>query len=370
MLKVDIFVNPSLFYFPTSRYFWDIHWFPVWFFRREIKKTGINIRFKSMRSFSYDKMGDIIFFSSYFFFSNKGNYTYKFYQPRVPLKCFEELKKREKRIIWFDMEDGSGSIHHQLLDFVDKYYKKQILKDLSLYNKKPWVLSYHTDFYSRKYNFKALEESIPQPIYHLKNKYKNKIGLSWNYALHDYRSLGRSKLAYSISKLNDYKINLKYKAPRKINEYELSARFSPRNFQRKKLLEFVRESFPKKKIGMGYLNRNLYFKELQNTDAVLSPFGYGEPCFRDIETFIAGAALIKPNMDHIKTWPDLYHDQETYIAIPWEIEKWKETIPNILNNKNLLYEVAKNGQNMFKKIWEKKGILEFVNHFRSLILDC
>ncbi|GAG94834.1 unnamed protein product, partial [marine sediment metagenome] len=53
-----------------------------------------------------------------------------------------------------------------------------------------------------------------------------------------------------------------------------------------------------------------------------------------------------------------------------EIEKWKDTIPKILDDNKLLYEVAKDGQNMYKKIWEKKGILEFVNHFKSLILDC
>ena len=165
-------------------------------------------------------------------------------------------------------------------------------------------------------------------------------------------------------------MDLKFKPPRKINEYRLSARFSPRNFQRKKFIEFLKNRFPKEKIGMGFISRKLYFEELNNTDAVLSPFGYGEPCFRDIEAFIAGSAMIKPDMDHIETWPDIYRDQETYLSVPWEIEKWKDTIPEILDDHKLLYEVAKNGQDMYKKIWEKEAILKFVNHFKSLILDC
>ena len=126
MLKVDIFVNPRFLYFPTSRYFWDMHWFPVRFFRKEIKKSGIDIRFKSWRSFSYDKMGDIICFSSYFFFNHKRvPYPMKDatqHKHRIgPFKCLEELKKREKKIIWFDMWDGPEALADAVLDYVDKY---------------------------------------------------------------------------------------------------------------------------------------------------------------------------------------------------------------------------------------------------------
>lgn len=366
MLNVDIFVKPELLYSPTSRYFWDIHWFPVRLFRKKIKQAGINIRFKTLRSFSYDKMADIVCFSSSYFYKFKRSLPMKY---PIPLECFEELKKREKKIIWFDMQDGAGSTNFQVLDFVDKYYKNQLLKDMSLY-KKPRNRAHHTDFYSREYNLKKPEALDSQIFYPLKNQHEKKIALSWNYALYDFRYFGRTKLAFGFSKLFDQKINLKFKTPRKFNKYILSARFTPRNFQRRELLKFLKKSFSTNKIRMGFIPRNLYIKELQNTDAILSPFGYGEPCFRDIEAFIAGAALIKPNMDHIKTWPDIYRDQETYIAFPWEIEKWKDTIPKILDDGKLLHEIAKEGQNVYKKIWEKKEILEFVNHFKSLILDC
>ena len=265
------------------------------------------------------------------------------------------------------MWDGAGSLDLQVLDFVDKYYKRQLLNDMSFYSKRR-ISGYHSEFYSKKYNL-TFELFGPRSFYPLKKQNEKKIGLSWNYALYDFRYFGRTKLTFAFSKLIDNKMNLKFKAPRKSSKCLLSARFTPRNFQREKLLEFLKKTFPSNKIGMGFIDRNLYIKEMQNTNAVLSPFGYGEPCFRDIETFIAGAALIKPNMDHMKTWPDIYRDQETYLSIPWEIEKWNDTIPNILDDNKLLYEVAKNGQKMYKEIWQKKGILEFVNHFKSLILD-
>ncbi len=52
--------------------------------------------------------------------------------------------------------------------------------------------------------------------------------------------------------------------------------------------------------------------------AVLSPFGWGEVCFRDAEAVIAGAVLVKPLMDHVETWPDIYLPRETYMPVAWD----------------------------------------------------
>ena len=106
---------------------------------------------------------------------------------------------------------------------------------------------------------------------------------------------------------------------------------------------------------------------MRSSMAIVSPYGWGEICYRDFETFLAGAALIKPNMDHIETWPNLYKKHETYIPIPWKIEKWESILPNILSDKKLLLKVANNGQNSFKKIWTKEGNDKFCDHFIELV---
>ena len=49
----------------------------------------------------------------------------------------------------------------------------------------------------------------------------------------------------------------------------------------------------------------------------ISPFGWGEICFRDFESIILGKLLIKPNCDHIITWPNIYQDN-MYVPIDWD----------------------------------------------------
>ena len=106
---------------------------------------------------------------------------------------------------------------------------------------------------------------------------------------------------------------------------------------------------------------------MYNTNAIFSPFGWGEPCLRDFECFIAGAALIKPDMDHLQSWPELYKKNETYLAFPWEMEKWKENIPRILEDKELLYKLAVNGHHAYRKLWTKEGRDEFCRRFINMI---
>jgi len=55
------------------------------------------------------------------------------------------------------------------------------------------------------------------------------------------------------------------------------------------------------------------------------------------------------------------------LALPWKIEDWESYINELLNNEDLLFEVAKNGQNKFKKLWLNQGKEEFCYRFINLI---
>ena len=79
------------------------------------------------------------------------------------------------------------------------------------------------------------------------------------------------------------------------------------------------------------------------------------------------AALIKPDMDHLDTWPNLYKKDETYISIPWKIEEWSNAFSEILSDEKKLLDVAKNGQNSYKKICSNVGKIEFCERFIKMI---
>ncbi|RDC71212.1 glycosyltransferase family 1 protein [Rhodovulum sp. 12E13] len=67
-----------------------------------------------------------------------------------------------------------------------------------------------------------------------------------------------------------------------------------------------------------------FMAELRASKMCFSPFGFGELCWRDIEAILAGAVLLKPDMSHLDTAPDLYRDGETYVALKWDFSDLAE----------------------------------------------
>ncbi|MCU0904693.1 MAG: glycosyltransferase [Tabrizicola sp.] len=60
----------------------------------------------------------------------------------------------------------------------------------------------------------------------------------------------------------------------------------------------------------GSVGISQFLAELRHSKVCCSPFGYGEVCWRDYEAVLTGAVLLKPDMSHVETDPD--------ICIPWE----------------------------------------------------
>ena len=81
----------------------------------------------------------------------------------------------------------------------------------------------------------------------------------------------------------------------------------------------------------GKVDRKQYIEECGSVFATLSPFGWGEICYRDFEAAIGGSILIKPDMSHLITWPNIYQD-ETYISLDWDFNNLS-FLENLENNK-------------------------------------
>jgi hypothetical protein len=47
-------------------------------------------------------------------------------------------KKNGNRVIWLDTSDSGGLCQFQYMPFVDRYLKKQVYKDLSIYQREVW----------------------------------------------------------------------------------------------------------------------------------------------------------------------------------------------------------------------------------------
>lgn len=88
--------------------------------------------------------------------------------------------------------------------------------------------------------------------------------------------------------------------------------------------------------------RDRFMAELRASRLCFSPFGYGEVCWRDIEAILAGAVLLKPDMRHLSTSPDLYRDGETHVALKWDFSDLAEKAQALLDDEERRSRMARN----------------------------
>lgn len=90
-----------------------------------------------------------------------------------------------------------------------------------------------------------------------------------------------------------------------------------------------------------------YMAELRRSKICFSPFGYGEVCWRDYESIASGAVLLKPDMSHIRTDPDIFVAGETYVPVRWDLEDFSEKVEMVLKRPDLRQHLA---ENAFRKL--------------------
>lgn len=75
-----------------------------------------------------------------------------------------------------------------------------------------------------------------------------------------------------------------------------------------------------------------YMRELRSARLCFSPFGYGEVCWRDYEAVLCGALLIKQDMQHVETAPDIFIPNETYAPVAWDFGDLSEVVARWLRD--------------------------------------
>ena len=113
------------------------------------------------------------------------------------------------------------------------------------------------------------------------------------------------------------------------------------------------------------ISRKHYQNEMKELAICSSPFGKGEICYRDYECFTAGSLLLKPSMEHLYTWPDLYVDGVTYVSHQWDFQDFAEKIDHILSNTELYDDIASEGQKRLHQALSDGNA--FAERFNSII---
>lgn len=277
------------------------------------------------------------------------------------------LNKNQKKI-FVDTSDSTGQIEKDFLILFDSYWKGQMLKNLNLYNFQHYGGRYFCDFNKKNFKIKDTNEIYSDKITE-KNLLK-KIEISWNLGLvnFDFYAPIHHKL-YSFLKFNFFFKNPSVKNKNILKSKDITCRLGF-NHQRKtvKLQRLKIKSLLKNIANTNKINRKKYFKELSESKLSISPFGWGEICNRDFETFICGSCLIKPDMSLIKTWPDYFIKDLSYFSFNWNLKNFIDRLNFILDRKDLIEKISYYGQNLYIKYNLSKDSAEiFSNRFIKLL---
>lgn len=90
-----------------------------------------------------------------------------------------------------------------------------------------------------------------------------------------------------------------------------------------------------------------YHQKMFDSKIIFTPIGYGSIFPRDLEAAMYGSVLIKPDMSFNDTIPNVFIDQETYIACKHDFSDLEEKIIDILGNPEKFLYIIDNARKKF-----------------------
>jgi hypothetical protein len=298
---------------------------------------------------------------------NKILFMERWFQHREPrdlgaedLTLMARLRDKYQTIVFLNGQPEAGTNRLDLLPYVDKLFYKSVFSDPQNYFKDLYGKNLFADYYHRKYRV-----DDPGGGYRytslLPEGGLNRIDLSWNIGVGGYPrwhrrqrlgtllaragfpGLGRIFRTRSAPPPPDFSGNRRTIA--------VHARIDPVScpsiaWQRRLYLDLIKND---PRFATGLVPQNRYYQELYDSKIVLSPFGWGEVCFRDFEAIISGALLLKPDMSHLKTWPDVYIPYETYIPLNWDGTDIKEKTEIYLEDHKARNRISQNAWEVYRK---------------------
>ncbi|NQT06188.1 MAG: hypothetical protein HQ575_01460 [Candidatus Omnitrophica bacterium] len=362
MLKVNILTTPN--YLNSLAFS-----FPLLVNRKILADKGIDVALYYSHKKKELLECDAMFIDSKYFWDWWFDYEDDVYD------ILNRFRQHAKAVLWFDTSDSTGTPQFKLMPYVDGYYKNQILKDPMMYLNDYHGYRIYADYYYRKFRI-THEKVSPYVAKPLDPAHIEKIGISWNSGLNDY-----GLLSTNFRILGVVASRLKRHLPFNI---EYAARFTPAGRKRslditarlgfshdRNFVAFHRgllaNRLKKFSVNTDFTNRFSYYRELQNAKLSISPFGLGEVCYRDFETIISGALLIKPDMDHVRTWPDIYKDGETYVKCEWDFSDLETRIDELLTSPKTVERIAAQAQENYQYYIFGKGRDEFCNRVCQIV---
>ena len=245
-------------------------------------------------------------------------------QPDEAERVLEKVRQHHpsRQLIFIDPFAQASSKFFNLLPYVDQFFKRQRYRDVQDYKN-----SYIGGM--RMTDFLATEGGLNFDEWYVGSKvpagYENRIATGW--------SLGTAKLM----KKSLYNPLFSLFPPAKTidifcrlalgDEHEKEWYFEYRRGAVKAVqsLESDYRLAVSGEFNNQLVSRRQYLREIKHSRIVISPFGWGETCWRDYEAVCYNSLLVKPSMEHLNVEPNIFVAGETYVPVRWDLADLAET---------------------------------------------
>jgi len=255
------------------------------------------------------------------------------------------------KFVYFDGDDDVNVQWPEILGFVDLYVKKHVYKDRAQYGVATIGKSNLTQYAHDQYGATFATDIIPRgkPV---SVADRGKIHAGYNIALDD-----------KIRKLHEW-VKPPTQAERPF-DVVCRANINPQSWMyhlRKGIapaLQAIKGEYriltPTERVP-----QDVYYQEMLSSKICVSPFGYGEICWRDFEAVLCGCVLFKPDMGHIETHPDIFIPYETYVPLAWDFSDLTAKSVHYLRDTHERSRIASNARRVLVEYYRDNGFVRSV----------
>lgn len=278
-------------------------------------------------------------------------------------KILKKIKAHCNKLVWLDTADSTGTCMFDVMPYVDLYFKKQVLKNKEDYCRDIYGARTFCEYYHKMLNIE--DKDISERYYpHTEPCYLSKLRVAWNVGIGDLYAVKPIQLILHpfsvripsfISPESERPLDIQYRG----SGYSPIAGY-PRSRSKELMMEMMKDTNIKISDISKRIPKGKFIKEGQSSKCILSPFGWGEICGRDFESFVYGCCMIKQDMSHCITFPDVYQPWITYVPLKWDFSDFKDVLAKAASPE--YKEIAERAQKYYKYFFTSEGRLDFAKH--------
>lgn len=257
------------------------------------------------------------------------------------------------RIIFLDSYAPLDLRFAEILEsYVDLYVKKHVFRDRSSYEKTTQGDTNLVDFYEKLYGLPA----SPKVTFRVTSNFLSKLEVGPTFFTSNYLLPRFHRQELPNFKKKDIQVHVRVACSgtawyQSMREQSLTA-----------CEPFHHQSI----VSSDFTKFGIFIDELSRSKICFSPFGYGEVCLRDYEAIACGALLVKPDMSHVETYPNVYVPYETYVPVKWDFSDLAEKVDYYLTHENETKEIVYNAYSCLHDYCRFNGFVEQVKPLFTL----